>query len=200
MNKPFILYCCLCFLILSCHSVENGSENQDNVDPGGISSIPLINYAVVSTYPHDSTSFTEGLLFHKGRLFESTGSPQDLEFTRSLVGEVDLKTGKISPKLELDRDKYFGEGISFLNNRLYQLTYKDNLGFVYDETGFKPLGTFKFPGKEGWGMTTDSSHLIISDGTYRLFYLDPFNFKTVKTLEVNWNNILIDSLNELVPV
>jgi len=181
--------------LFGCHS--NNTDEDTAPVVGGIETAPLINYAVSATYPHDSTSFTEGLLFHKGRLFESTGSPESIPVTRSLVGEVDLKTGKINPRIELDRKKYFGEGISFFNNRLYQLTYEGNQGFVYDEGSYKQIGEFKFPGREGWGMTTDSTHLIMSDGTHRLFYLDPATLKPVRTLEVTWNNVLIDSLNEL---
>jgi len=180
-----------------CHSGDSNSSDNTAPEVRGVESAPIINYAVVATYPHDSTSFTEGLLYHNGKLFESTGSPENIPVTRSLVGEVDLQSGKINARVELDRKKYFGEGISFLNNKLYQLTYLNNQGFIYDEGTFKPLGEFKFPGREGWGMTTDSSHLIMSDGTSKLFYLDPSNFKTVKTLDVTWNNMPVDSLNEL---
>ena len=194
--KKFVSISLISILAGACHSNDSNDATTTS-SVGGVETPPLINYAVVATYPHDSTSFTEGLLFHKGRLFESTGSPESIPVTRSLVGEVDLQTGEINPRIELDRKKYFGEGISFLGNKLFQLTYTGNQGFVYDETSYKQIGEFKFPGREGWGMTTDSSRLIMSDGTHRLFYIDPSTLNTVKTLEVSWNNVLVDSLNEL---
>lgn len=194
--RPVICAFLIGILVSACHSV-NSDDVATTPSVGGVETAPLINYAVLATYPHDSTSFTEGLLFHKGKLFESTGSPESIPVTRSLVGEVDLQTGRINPRIELDRKKYFGEGISFLGNKLFQLTYTVNQGFVYDETTYKQIGEFKFPGREGWGMTTDSTHLIMSDGTHQLFYIDPTTLKTVKTLEVSWNNVLVDSLNEL---
>ena len=197
MKMKWIYFFATAIVLGGCHTGDSGGGNTTTTASGGVETAPLINYAVVATYPHDSTSFTEGLLYHNGKLYESTGSPENLPTTRSLVGEVDLQTGKINARVELDRKKYFGEGISFLNNKLYQLTYLNNQGFVYDEANFKPAGEFKFPGREGWGMTTDSTHLIMSDGTSKLFYLDPSTFKTVKTLDVTWNGVSVDSVNEL---
>ena len=197
MKMKWIYFFATAIVLGGCHTGDSGGGDTTTTASGGVETAPLINYAVVATYPHDSTSFTEGLLYHNGKLYESTGSPENLPTTRSLVGEVDLQTGKINARVELDRKKYFGEGISFLNNKLYQLTYLNNQGFVYDEANFKPAGEFKFPGREGWGMTTDSTHLIMSDGTSKLFYLDPSTFKTVKTLDVTWNGVSVDSVNEL---
>ncbi len=145
---------------------------------------PVINYAVLKTYPHDTTAFTEGLLVYDNKLYESTGSPEDMPQTRSLFGVFDTASGKILPKAELDRNKYFGEGICFLNGKVYQLTYQSKIGFIYDAKTFKSLGNFSFPGEEGWGMTTDGTSLIMSDGTNTLYYFDPANFKTIKTLQV----------------
>ncbi|ARS35325.1 glutaminyl-peptide cyclotransferase [Pontibacter actiniarum] len=156
-----------------------------------------INYGVAKAYPHDTNAFTEGLLVHEGKLYESTGSPSDLPQTRSLVGVVDLNTGEIDTKVELDRDKYFGEGIVILNDKLYQLTYQAKKGFVYDLNTFEKLDEFTFPSKEGWGMTTDSTHLIMSDGTSQLTYLDPETLKKAKALGVYDNNGPLKNLNEL---
>ncbi|GHA61066.1 glutaminyl-peptide cyclotransferase [Pontibacter akesuensis] len=156
-----------------------------------------INYGVAKVYPHDTNAFTEGFLVHKGQLFESTGSPSDLPQTRSLVGIVDMNTGNIDTKVELDRDKYFGEGIVILNDKLYQLTYLAKTGFVYDLNTFEKLEEFTFPSKEGWGMTTDSTHLIMSDGTSRLTYLHPETFEKVREVGVYDNNGPVKNLNEL---
>ncbi len=160
-------------------------------------SVPSIEYTVVKTYPHDTMAFTEGFVFYKGQLFESTGAPDNLPKTRSLFGICDLNTGKIDVKAELDRSKYFGEGIVFFNDKIYQLTYKNQTGFIYDAKTFKKTGEFKYDNKEGWGLTTDGTNLIMSDGTNVLTYLDPNTLKPVKTLTVTEGGYASDYLNEL---
>ena len=147
--------------------------------------------------PHDTTSFTEGLLVHDRQLFESTGSPVDQLQTKSVFGSIDPKTGKINAKAELDKHKYFGEGIAFFKDKIYQLTYKNQVGFIYDAKTYKQLGQFSFQNKEGWGMTTDGTHIIMSDGTNVLTYLDPANLKVIKTINVSNGGYAEDFLNEL---
>jgi glutamine cyclotransferase len=159
--------------------------------------IPEIKFSVVSQYPHDITSFTEGLLFHEGKLFESTGATDNLPQTRSLFGIVDLKTGKIDVKAELDRNIYFGEGIVFLNNKIFQLTYKNQIAFVYDSKTYKNIGKFNYTNREGWGLTTDGKSLIMSDGTSYLTYLNPESFRVEKVLDVAENDYVVENLNEL---
>jgi glutamine cyclotransferase len=115
---------------------------------------------------------------------------------------VDPVSGKILVKAELDRKKYFGEGITILNNKLYQLTWKDTdgfikKGFIYDLKTFKKTGEFDFPSKEGWGMTTDGTSLIMSDGSSNLTFLDPINFKTTRIVGVTDNNGPVGNINEL---
>lgn len=191
--KPLPIAAFLTFILTAC---TNGSpETDDNLNKEAITT-PIINYALVNTYPHDTTSFTEGLLIHNGQLYESTGSPEDMPQTRSLFGALDLTTGNIKKKVELDRKKYFGEGITFLNAKIYQLTYKTKTGFIYDAKTFGKLGEFSFPGKEGWGMTTDGTFLILTDGTNILYYLDAFDFKTVKTVQVVDEKGPVGKLNE----
>jgi glutamine cyclotransferase len=158
---------------------------------------PVISFSVVAKYPHDTTAYTEGLLFHEGKLFESTGAPSYLPQTRSAVGIVDLKSGKFDKKIEIDKSVYFGEGITILNNKLYQLTYTNQVGFVYDMKNFNSLGQFGFQNKEGWGMTTEGKHLIFSDGTCNLTYMDPKDFKVTRTLPVVENGYGVYALNEL---
>lgn len=161
------------------------------------SSVPLINYAVAGYMPHDTSLFTEGFLFHNGHLFESTGSPEESPDLQSVVGIIDPHTGKMDEKIRLDREKYFGEGITFLNGKLYQLTYKNQKGFIYDAATYKKIGEFTYANQEGWSLTTDGRHLIMSDGTDTLTYLDPVTCKPIKTLKVTLNGIKRDSLNEL---
>jgi len=160
-------------------------------------STPAIYYTVVKSYTHDTSLFTEGLLVYNGQLFESTGSPSDIAETESLVGIIDSTTGKMDRKITLDRSKYFGEGIVFLKDKLYQLTYKNQTGFIYDAKSFKLLGQFKYTNKEGWGLTTNGTELIMSDGTSTLTFLNPDDQKPVKTLSVTEQGNARDNLNEL---
>ncbi len=176
---------------------ETTASNTTAQAPPPVVSPVTMNYEVVNTFPHDTSAFTEGLLLHQGQLYESTGSPTEMPRTRSLIGTVDLKTGKINEKIELDRSKYFGEGMVILHDKIYQLTYTTKVGFVYDAKTFKKLQEFTFPSQEGWGLTTDGTHLIMSDGTSQLTYLDPTTFKTVKTLQVKFNYDPLVNLNEL---
>ena len=159
--------------------------------------IPEIKFTVEAQHPHDAGSFTEGLHFHEGKLYESTGSPDNLPQTRSLLGPVDLKTGKIDVKAELDRATYFGEGSVFLNDKIYQLTYKNQTGFIYDAKTFKNIGKFSYTNREGWGLTTDGKSLIMSDGTSYLYFLDPMSFTVTKTLDVAEAGRVTENLNEL---
>ena len=178
-------------------SCTNNSKSTETNAPQSVSNIPLISYSVPNYFPHDTTLFTEGFSFHNGELFESTGSPDDLPQTNSLIGTDNLVTGKFSKKIELDKAKYFGEGIAFLNNKLYQLTYKSQIGFIYDADSFKKIGQFKYANLEGWSLTTDGKNLIMSDGTSELTYLDPTTLAPVRVLNVTENGMPQDSLNEL---
>jgi glutamine cyclotransferase len=118
--------------------------------------------------------------------------------TKSLFGIVDTATGKINVKAEIDRQKYFGEGISVFNNKIYFLTWQNQLGFIYDAKTFNAAGQFSFKNKEGWGLTNDGTNFIMSDGTSDLTYFEPVNFNYVKTLVVNTiDHDLPDQLNEL---
>lgn len=183
-------------LLISCESEKPKQVLQPPVvinEP----EIAAINYSVINQYPHDITSFTEGFLFHEGKLFESTGASPGLPQTRSLFGIVDLKTGKIDVKAELDREIYFGEGIVVLKGKIFQVTYKNQKGFIYDDKTFKKIGEFTYANKEGWGLTTDGKSIIMSDGTSYLTYLDPTNFSVTKLLEVAENNRILENLNEL---
>ncbi|MEP6712396.1 MAG: glutaminyl-peptide cyclotransferase [Ferruginibacter sp.] len=175
--------------------------NENNKIPGVTSpepnAVPFINYAVTKTLPHDTSLFTEGFLMYNGQLFESTGSPDDLPQTRSMIGITDLATGRFEKKIEIDRRKYFGEGIVFLKNKLYQLTYTNQVGFIYDANSYKMTGKFAYKNIEGWSLTTDGINLIMSDGTDSISFLDPEKFKPVKIITVTENRIPRDSLNEL---
>lgn len=183
------------FLILLFMSGCVSSSNNSNVN--NTSTTPVINYQVIKTYPHDTNAFTEGFLIHEGKLFESTGASKELPQTKSLFGIVDLNTGKINTKVEIDRTKYFGEGITILNGKIYQLTYTTKVGFIYDANTYKKIGEFNIPSKEGWGLTTDGTNLIMTDGTNILTYLNPTTMQVIKTLPVSENGYAKDFLNEV---
>jgi glutamine cyclotransferase len=185
-------------LLVACNNSTNNDTPAGNTPNAPDNTPPTLDYSVIKAYPHDTSAYTEGFLFHDGKLYESTGTEPDMPADRkSLFGTVDLATGRITPKVELDRNKYFGEGIVFLNGKVYQLTYKTRVGFIYDAKTFKKLGEFTFPSAEGWGMTTDGTDLIMSDGTSNLNYLDPNNFRLVKVLGVTDNNGPVSNINEL---
>jgi glutamine cyclotransferase len=194
MNKRLLTVFVIALLV-ACNNKEDEKTTGNNTIIDNSPSI--INYSVVDSFPHDTTAFTEGFLIHDGQLYESTGHVEEVPSTRSLFGVVDLKTGNIQAKVELDKKKYFGEGIAFLNGKVYQLTYKTKIGFVYDAKTFKKIGEFTFPSEEGWGMTTDGNYLIMSDGTSNINYLNPNNFKLIKVLGVTDNNGPVADVNEL---
>jgi len=183
----------LILILFACTGKQEKSKNPAQIQ----AATPTIDYFLVNSFPHDTTAFTEGFLIYNGKLYESTGASRELPQTRSLFGVVDLKTGKIEKKIELDKTMYFGEGIAFLNGKVYQLTYKTKVGFIYDSNSFKNLGEFTFPSDEGWGMTTDDKNLIMSDGTHKLTYLDPNTLQATKTLSVSENGYVKEKLNEL---
>lgn len=193
MNRLLIFV----FSIILLSGCTDGSTNSGSENSQSTTATPFVNYTVTNYFAHDTSLFTEGFLFHNGHIFESTGSPEELPQTRSVIGISDLTTGKFSAKIEIDKSKYFGEGIVFLNNKLYQLTYKNQTGFIYDAKTFKEIGQFKYSNAEGWSLTTDGTNIIMSDGTNSLTYLDPVSLTPVKRLQVTENGYPIDKLNEL---
>ena len=196
MNRliPFVL---ILSLLAACNQSDRKAD-ADTTTTTADNTPPLINYTVMKELPHDTSAYTEGLLFHDGQLYESTGTDNNMpDDRRSQFGTVDTTTGKIHTKVEIDRKKYFGEGIVFLNGKVYQLTYTTKVGFIYDAKTFQKLGDFTFPSKEGWGMTTNGAQLIMSDGTSNISYLDPNTFRLVKVLGVTDNNGPVSNINEL---
>ena len=170
---------------------------KDKTDVPPSDSIPIIEYKLLGTYPHDTNSFTEGLLFTRDTLFESTGSPPGLPHCRSVFGPVGFETGRIDVKADLGREGYFGEGIAYLDGKFYQLTYMDGVGFVYDAVTYGQIAQFTIPANEGWGLTTDGEALIMSDGTNKLTFFDPQNFQMTKIIYVTEMGSPKTGLNEL---
>jgi glutamine cyclotransferase len=145
---------------------------------------------VVAVYPHDPNAFTQGLVVEQGQLYEGTG-----QYGASSVRRVDLETGRVQ-KLHAINDAHFGEGITIFDGKLYQLTWKNGLAFVYDIDSFNIQQTLRYP-TEGWGLTHDGDALILSDGSATLRFLDPATFATRREITVRDGDQPIDRLNEL---
>ena len=144
---------------------------------------------VLAEYAHDTGAYTQGLFFHDGGFYESTG-----QFGQTTFRKVDLQTGKVLRRLTFGR-KYFGEGSVMLDGKLYMLTWTNKVAFVYDAATLEYLQTYSYP-REGWGLTTDGKSLIASDGSSKIYYLSP-DFKLEKTLNVTVNGRPLKYLNEL---
>lgn len=157
---------------------------------GAQTRIPEYGYTVVHTYPHDGTAFTEGLFYLNGFLYEGTGISG-----RSSIRRVSLETGKTLQNRELP-ERYFGEGIVASGNRLIELTYTTQIGFIYDLNSFQLLGSFHYPG-EGWSMTHDGERIIMDDGTPALRFWDPETLKEVGHITVTAEGQPVQNLNEL---
>ncbi|MGM9738720.1 MAG: glutaminyl-peptide cyclotransferase [Candidatus Cryptobacteroides sp.] len=144
---------------------------------------------VVNSFPHDRTSYTQGLFFYNGQMFESTGL-----HGKSTFRKVDITTGKALSKLSFDR-KFFLEGSVEKDGKIYMLTWQNQLAFVYDAETLEYKGSYSYP-REGWGLTTDGKNLIASDGTSRLYFMDD-NFRQLRTVTVKMDGRPVSYLNEL---
>lgn len=151
----------------------------------------LDSYKVIRAYPHDPDAFTQGLICLDGRLYESTG-----QYGKSSLRMEDITTGRVLQKYDLP-PQYFGEGLTDWGSNLIQLTWQAHQGFVYDRFSFSLLRTFSYQG-EGWGLTHDKTHLIMSDGTSYLRFLDPRTYKEIRCIRVtDETNHPVEKLNEL---
>ena len=151
---------------------------------------PEFTYQVVHVYPHDRSAFTQGLEYRDGFLYEGTGQEG-----HSTLRKVKLETGKVLERIDL-APNYFGEGITVLNNKIFELTWRSQTGFIYDRASFKRLGTFSYPG-EGWGLTNDGTSIYMSDGTPQIRVWDPQTLQERKRILVRDGNQAIENLNEL---
>lgn len=145
---------------------------------------------VISSMPHDKDSYTQGLLVHNGKFYESTG-----QYGSSALQIVEIKSGKILDRKKLD-NKYFGEGLTLLGDKLYQLTWMEQKCFVYNVANLEPCGEFQYQG-EGWGLATDSKVLYMSDGSNRITVRNPKDFSIINTIEVYQGTKPLNQINEL---
>ena len=177
---------------LNCSNSKSAPDKQNaNASPGAAVA-RQDSFEIVNSYPHDPTAFLQGLLWYDGAFYESTGSHVS---SISTVRRVEFPSGKVAQSIKLSPE-YFGEGLALVDDRLIQLTWQSNKGFVYDRATLRLLRDFAY-NTEGWGITYDGKNLIMSDGSNVLTYLDPQSFQPVRKLSVTMNNRPVENLNEL---
>jgi glutamine cyclotransferase len=147
-------------------------------------------YNIIKTYPHDTSAYTEGLVFDNGVLYESTGG-----YGASSLRRVDLESGNVLQEVLLP-SQFYGEGLAVVNDSLVQLTWQENVGFIYDKETLGLLGNFSYS-TEGWGLTYDGNRLIMSDGSPNLYFLDATTFQRIGQVNVHDGNMTLTNINEL---
>jgi glutamine cyclotransferase len=155
----------------------NAPNTTVNTTANTNAKVPVYTYEIVKTYPHDSRAFTQGLVIRDNVFYESAG-----EYGKSNLRKVDVATGKVLQEKKI-ADSYFAEGMTILNDKIYQITWKENTAFVYDLKDFKLLKEFKYAG-QGWGLTHDGTNLLMSDGTHIIRVVNPETFETIRTIVV----------------
>jgi glutamine cyclotransferase len=180
---------CLLFITAACNN-PSSTGNQEQPASSGIPEPAGISYQLVNAYPHDTAAFTQGLEIYQGKLMEGTGL-----VGRSSLRRVDYKTGKIIDRREIDKP-FFGEGITILNDTLYQLTWENKVVFVYNAKTLAPIRQMTWSG-QGWGLTNDGTNLYISDGTDKIYVVRPSDLKLQKVISVSDNMGPVNNLNEL---
>jgi glutamine cyclotransferase len=180
----------LLFVSLGSFQCQPGPAGNRATEKSANGSVPVYGYEVVHVFPHDRDAFTQGLVFHEGKLIESTG-----EVGRSSLRSVEIETGIPIQKVDVPAP-YFAEGITLLKGKIYQLTWQHQVGFIYDPATFQNIGKFNYQG-EGWGLANDGQSLILSDGTNQIRFLDPDNFQVKKTIAVLDGRKAVTEINEL---
>jgi glutaminyl-peptide cyclotransferase len=192
MNKGYSIVG-LSIMALLAFQCKEGSKPVDDL-PTEVKQVVMpksMSYSIVASYPHDTASFTEGLLVYKGTLYESTGN-----YGKSKLRKLNLKTGKVEKEISLDAP-FFGEGATIINDTVYQLTWKERKAFAYSLADFKKIKEYAVTYPEGWGLTNDGKHLIVSTGGSDLIYYEPGTFKYVKTVTVTEAGNPSFNINEL---
>ena len=181
----FLFILTFLFLSLACNGSSTNTNNSNKVSNSTnktVASVPQYAVDIVKTYPHDPKAFTQGLVFYNGVFYEGTGGYRKRDDFFSSLRKVEIETGKVLQKFDL-ADNFFGEGITILNGKIYQITWKEQTAFVYDLNDFKLLKQFKYS-DEGWGITHDGTNLLMSDGTHVIRVVNPETFETIRTITV----------------
>ncbi|MBC7887182.1 MAG: glutaminyl-peptide cyclotransferase [Ferruginibacter sp.] len=183
----------LVFLAACNNTTTDPDPSTGTIKPlTGIAAPKNININIIGIYSHDTSAYTQGLEIYKGKLYESTG-----DFINSSLRITDIKTGAVQQKHMMGSTEIFGEGITIFKDKIYQLTWKNHLVYVYDINNIaKPIKTFTWP-YDGWGITHNQTDLIISDGSSNLFFVNPDDFKVKATKQVTDNIGPVNEINEL---
>jgi glutamine cyclotransferase len=192
MKRVFALL--LLTAIFACNNPsDQPSETEEITETAtGIPAPQNIPYQIISVYPHDNTSYTQGLEIYKGKLYEGSGN-----YEKSGIQIADIKTGKVEKKHTMGTAEIFGEGITILNGLLYQLTWENNLVYIYNVNDItKPIKSQTWP-YAGWGITNNGKDLIISDGSANIYFVNPETFKINTTIQIKDNFGPIKEINEL---
>ncbi len=185
---------CLLFIVLflaACNDAPTPKKEDTAIVADELLVPAIMSYNIVNEYAHDTKAFTEGLEYKDGFLYESIG-----QYGVSDIRKVELATGKVILSAKMDA-RYFGEGLTIMNGKIYQLTYREGNGFVYNLATLKRESSFSFPTQEGWGMTNNGSHLIFNDGGNVLYFMEPATSKVVKQLSVTDEHGPVNQINEL---
>ena len=182
----------LLLLVLLAAALTAGSASADKVDIDSFtsSSIKTYSYKIVNSYPHDPNAFTQGLEYDDGLLYEGTGG-----YGQSSLRRVDIQTGRVVDIVHLE-DEFFAEGIAIWKDRIIQLTWRSFQGFVWDKENLTRTGSFSYR-REGWGITSDATRLIMSDGSDALYFLDPSDYSLQGSIRVTADGEPVKGLNEL---
>ena len=177
-------------LLFSCGGNTEKGQDQSSAVENQIAAPASLSYAVINSYPHDTAAFTQGLEVYQNSFLESTGL-----FGRSSLRRVDIQSGKISKSQKLD-SLIFAEGLTVFNDTIYQLSWENHLVFIYTAKDFEPIGQLPWTG-EGWGITHDDNNLIISEGSDKLYFVEPQTLKLKKIVSVKDQYGAVNNLNEL---
>ena len=185
-----IVFTGLFLILIACNNKEQGTSMADNDANAAIPAPASIGFSILNSLPHDTAAFTQGLIIYNGMFIESTG----LEGQSSLR-KVNMQTGKVEKQHNLSKE-IFAEGLTVFNYTIYQLSWQNKLVFQYDAKTLKPIGTLPWSG-DGWGITNNDKELIISEGSDKLYFVQPGNLKLNRVLSVRDNYGPVNNLNEL---
>lgn len=177
-------------LLSSCGGQKDNGDEGNDKSAAAIPAPTNLNYSIVKVYPHDTSSYTQGLIWHNDALYEGTGW-----LGESKLMKIQIESGKYKQKIDLAKE-YFGEGITIFKDKIYQLTWENHKVFVYDLATFKKIKEFVWD-REGWGLTHNDKQLIVSTGSSNLYFVNPETFTIERTLGVYDNNGYLSNLNEL---
>lgn len=189
IGSIFVIICVMFTLSCACRSKTKSKVSGSGAAASG-TTVTAYGYRVKNVYPHDPAAFTQGLYWHDGYLWESTG----LE-GQSQMRKVRLETGEVVMSTDL-AGQYFGEGAAYLDGKIYQLTWENGMAFVYDPATLARTGQFRYPG-QGWGLTTDDKMLYMSDGSSRITLVDPADFSRKRSITVRMGRTTKREINEL---